>query len=67
MLWIVVSGLWTTATVLRMQRVWVTSSGWPALLDNPITWISLCVPPFMFAIILVTIKAITRTGHRPGG
>ncbi len=35
--------------------------------DNTITWISLCVPPFMFAIILVTIKAITRTGHRPGG
>jgi hypothetical protein len=25
------------------------------------------VPPFMFAIILVTIKAITRTGHRPSG
>jgi len=63
-LWIIVSGLWIVATWLRIQRVWVPGLGWPALLDSPFTWISLLIPPLVFAIVLVAMSQIAaRSGH----
>jgi hypothetical protein len=33
-LWVIVSGLWTLATVSRMQRIWVPILGWPTSLGR---------------------------------
>jgi hypothetical protein len=61
-LWIVVSGLWTVATALRIESVWVPGAGWAAVLNSGFTWISLLVPPLMFAVIL---GAMSRVAGRP--
>ena len=61
-LWIIVSGLWLVATFLRIQRVWVPGLGWPAVLNSTFTWISLLVPPPLFAIVLA---AMSRIAARP--
>jgi hypothetical protein len=66
-LWIIVSGLWTVATLERVQRVWVQSFGWPAILGNPLTWVSLFMPPLMFAIILLAAKRIGAARHQADG
>jgi hypothetical protein len=60
-LWIITTGLWTVATVLRVQRVWVPIMGWHAVLGSVYTWVSLFLPPWMFAIILLSIKRVTVT------
>ena len=59
-LWLIVSGLWTVAAWLRMQRTW---SG-PALLENPYTWVSLLLPPLVFALLLIGISRIARRSRR---
>jgi len=41
-----------------MQRVWVPVVGWPAVLGNVYTWITLLLPPAMFAIILLAMKRV---------
>jgi hypothetical protein len=58
-LWIVVSGLWTIATCLRIQRTW---GGWPAAAGNPYTWVSLLLPPVIFALLLI---GVSRVAQRP--
>jgi hypothetical protein len=63
-LWIIVSGLWTVATVMRIQRAWAPVPGWPAVLGNPLAWVSLFMPPLMFAIILLAMKRIATERQR---
>jgi hypothetical protein len=62
-LWIIVTALWTIATVTRMQRIWVPMMGWPAVLGNLYTWASLLLPPWMFAIILLAVKRLAMARH----
>lgn len=66
-LWIIVTGLWTAATVLRMQRVWAPIMGWPTILASVYTWVSLLLPPWMFAIIMLAIKRVVMGRQRPDG
>ena len=56
--WIVVTGLWTVATILRMNRIWVPVLGWHGVFANVYTWISLLLPPLIFAVILLAVKRI---------
>ena len=65
-LWVSVSSLWTVATYLRIRRIWVPAFGWPSVLGNPLTWVSLFVPPLMFALILLAVKRIAAARHRSG-
>jgi hypothetical protein len=65
-LWIIVSGLWTTATGLRILHVWVPEAGWPAVLYSGFTWAGLLVPPLTFAFILVGVSRIATGDHRSG-
>jgi hypothetical protein len=51
-LWFVVTALWTAATVLRIDRIWVPGLGWPAVLAHPFTWVSLLLPPAVFGGML---------------
>jgi hypothetical protein len=64
MLWIVVSGLWVVATWLRIQRFWVPGLGWSAVLDSTFTWVSLLIPPLVFAIVLAGMSRIAARSGR---
>jgi hypothetical protein len=57
-LWFVVTILWTISTVLRMQRVWVPIMGWHAVTGSVYTWVSLFLPPWMFAIVMLAMKRL---------
>jgi hypothetical protein len=57
-LWFIVTALWTISAIMRMKRVWVPLMGWPAVLGSIYTWVSLCLPPWMFAIILLATKRL---------
>lgn len=59
-LWIVASGLWTVATVLRVYRVWVPRLGWWKVVDGPWLWLGLILPPVMFACVLAAIHRIKQ-------
>ena len=63
MVWIMVSGLWTAATILRIDRVWVPVFGWNGVLGNVYTWVSLLLPPWIFAVILLAVKRVESTGR----
>jgi hypothetical protein len=63
-LWVIVTGLWIVATILRMQRVWVPGVGWPAVLGNVYTWIELFLPQWMFAIILLAVERLAMPHGR---
>jgi len=52
-IWVIATGLWTAATLLRMQQVWVPAVGRPAVLGDARTWVELFLPPWIFAIILL--------------
>ena len=54
-LWILVSGLWTIATLLRVHRVWAPQIGSWRILTGPWIWISLIVPPLVFAAMIAVI------------
>ncbi len=54
-LWLVVTGLWTVATLLRVERVWVPRIGWWSIIHGPWLWVSLGVPPFLFAAIIAVM------------
>jgi hypothetical protein len=59
-LWVLVSVLWTVATLLRISRVWAPRIGWHRIIEGPWLWISLIAPPLIFALILGAIlKRIT--------
>jgi hypothetical protein len=58
-LWVIVTVIWTVATVLRVQREWVPLVGWPAVLGGGLFWISVVLPPWMFAVILLAVKRIS--------
>ena len=57
-LWILVSGLWTIATLLRIHRVWVPLVGWHRVIEGPWIWIGLAIPPTIFALIVGAINRI---------
>jgi hypothetical protein len=57
-LWIVVSGLWTLATVLRMRRTWLPWHGWPEVLNSGFAWASLFLPPMVFAVVLLGMSRV---------
>jgi hypothetical protein len=63
MVWIMVTGLWTAATILRMNRVWVPVLGWHGVLENIYTWVSLLLPPWIFAVVLLAVKRIDSTNR----
>jgi len=63
-LWIVVSGLWTAATLLRIGRVWVPIEGWPGAIQGPWIWVSLTLPPAMFAAIAAAIHILSKTTRK---
>ncbi len=58
-LWIVVSGLWTLATLLRVKHLWLPRMGWHDILMRPFFWISLLAPPAHFAIVIGAIHRMT--------
>jgi hypothetical protein len=62
--WMIVTVLWTTATVWRMRHLWVPTTGWASLMPNELAWISLLVPPVMFAIVLAAVRRLGGTGRR---
>lgn len=66
MLWVVVSGLWTTATLLRIGRVWMRGGQWDRILHEPWLWISLGVPPLVFALLLIYLRQIIGLRRRVG-
>ncbi len=51
-LWVLVSALWTSGTLLRVNRVWVPLVGWHRCMASPWLWISLLAPPLLFALML---------------
>lgn len=59
-LWILVSGLWTAATLLRIYSVWLPFGGLRLALEGRWIWISLVIPPAMFAVILAAIHMYKR-------
>jgi hypothetical protein len=63
LLWILTSALWAVATVLRLYRVWVPAVGWQKAVEGPRLWVSLILPPLMFAAVLAAIRLI-RTGRK---
>ena len=62
-LWVLVSGLWTVATILRFYRVWVPAVGWRRAIEGPWLWVGLILPPLMFAAMLAVIHRI-RTSRK---
>jgi hypothetical protein len=67
LLWVIVTSLWTAATILRIQQIWVPIQGWDAVIGSVYTWISLFLPPWMFAIILLAVKRIGAARHKSDG
>jgi hypothetical protein len=61
-LWIIVSGLWTLATVSRLKRA---GDGWPAALNRGFTWLSLLPPPVVFAGVPIAMSRVANPRHRP--
>lgn len=56
-LWIIVSSLWTLATCLRIERTW---NSWSAVLGSAFAWVSLVLPPLVFALLLIGISRVAR-------
>jgi len=66
MLWIVVTGLWTAATLLRVNRIWAPGTGWAHILSEPWIWLSLGVPPAVFALLLFYLRQVIGFRRRMG-
>jgi hypothetical protein len=60
-LWLLASGLWTIATILRVYSVWVPAVGWRRAIEGPWLWVSLVLPPLMFAGVLLVVHLIRRS------
>jgi predicted cobalt transporter CbtA len=60
-LWVIVTILWTCATLLRVHRTWTPAVGWQRM-----TWtlITFALPPLMFAIVLAVVRELTRLRHQ---
>lgn len=63
-LWLIVSGLWAAATLLRAYRVWLPVEGWRAVITGPWLWIGLVLPPIMFAIAIFAVPRLMMSGGR---
>ena len=57
-LWLVVTLLWTGATLLRAERVWVPVEGWPAILRGSWLWVELTLPPLMLGAIILAVRQV---------
>jgi hypothetical protein len=55
-LWVLVSGLWIVATLLRINRVWAPVMGWHRIFERPWIWTTLIVPPLIFALLLGAVR-----------
>jgi hypothetical protein len=49
--------------VFRIQRTW---SGWPMAASSIFTWVSLLLPPLIFAVVLFAMSRIADNHHRNG-
>jgi hypothetical protein len=63
-LWIIVTALWTAATLLRIQRVWVPHASWDHLLHEPWLWLSLGAPPVIFALLFIYVQQAIELRRR---
>jgi hypothetical protein len=63
-LWVVVTGLWTAATIFRMQRAWAPVMAWHTIFGSAYTWVTLFVPSGMFAIILLAVRRLAMPRGR---
>jgi len=54
-LWVIVTALWTVATWLRVNRVWLPVMDWPEIWSSGFTWLSLLLPPAAFGAILFAV------------
>lgn len=63
-LWVVVTALWTAATLLRVDRVWVPGTGWEHVLHGSWLWLSLGSPPLLFALVLAYVHQVIRFRRR---
>ena len=59
-LWVLVSGLWTVAALLRIDRVWVPLIGWHRIIGGLWIWISLVAPPLIFALVIGAVEKRIR-------
>ena len=66
-LWVIASILWTLSTALRIERVWVPVLGWSAVLGSVYAWVSLLLPLWLFAVILLAIKRIASVRRAQDG
>ena len=57
-LWVIVTILWTIATLLRIRRSAVAAQGWLTVIESPLTWVALTLPPFVFALILAGVRQL---------
>jgi hypothetical protein len=59
--WVIVSGLWIAATLLRVRRLLLQTEGWSAIISSRGFWIGLLFPPVMFAaVFLITYRRARR-------
>jgi hypothetical protein len=59
-LWIVVTAFWTIATLFRIERLWLPRVGWHGILDGPWLWLSLGLPPLVFALLLAYVRQLAH-------
>jgi len=63
-LWIVVTLIWTGATVLRVRRVWVPRLGLDNVLRDPLLWIAIAIPPVAFGVIVLSVYYLAPSRRR---
>lgn len=64
-LWIVVTVLWTVATLLRVDRVWRLTEEWAAIVRGPWLWLELALPPIVFGGVTIAVGYIARARTMP--
>jgi hypothetical protein len=54
------------ATVMRIDRVWLSAISWLALLHSIFLWLSLLGPPAIFALVLRGISRVAAARRGEG-
>jgi len=63
-LWIVVSLLWSLATLVRLGEGAVPALGWGGVLRDRTTGAALLLPPVLLAVLLAAIEWVWRNAAR---